>query len=288
MALTKALLQDGHAVRHMSRSRTPVAGVDVFTWDIPKGHIESAAVRGVDHVVHLSGAGIADKRWTRKRLAVLVESRADAARLLLRAFKEEGVRPLSFVSASGAGCYGAQRSDRIFREEDPIGTDTLGWICKEWEAAADEWGSITRVVKLRTPMVFSPEGGALPRLAAPARWGLAAALGSGDQWVPWIHVDDLVLAYRAALERTTMEGAYNVCADEQVNNRELMRAVARTLHRPFFLPPVPGILLRLVLGEMSALLLGGSRISGRKLREAGVRPGYDALVPSLEDCLKGS
>lgn len=281
-ALTKALLEEGHTVRHLGRRAGERNGVRTHMWDIHAGTVDVEAMRSVDHIVHLAGAGIADKRWTRARVQELIDSRALSALLLLRAAREQGVEPRSFVSAAGINYYGAVTGSKVYTEHDPAGADTIGRISLEWEAAVDQWSAVCRVVKLRTPVVLAAHGGALPKLMAPVKWGAGAPLGTGRQWMPWVHLDDLVQAYRKALFEPGLAGAYNVCAPQDVTNADMMRTVARVLGKPFFLPPVPGFLLRLALGELSSILLEGSRASNERL----VRTGFTFKHPRLEGALR--
>ena len=284
--LTSTLRTAGHTVRHLSRTPGGRSDVPVFTWDVEQGVLDPAALAGVDHIVHLAGAPIDHGRWTPRRVQELIDSRAESARLLLRVAREQGTRPTSFVSAAGINYYGAVTSDHIFTEDDPPGNDTIGRISRAWEDAVDEWCDHCRVVKLRTPPVQAADGGALPRLAGLARWGLAAPLGTGRQIWPWVHIDDLVAAYVRAITDPVLQGAYNVCAPEQPDNRTSMRTLARVLHRPFLLPPVPGILLRLLLGGVADALLHGSRISGSRLKATGFTFQYPELEPALRDLLQ--
>lgn len=280
--LSHALQAQGHEVRWLSRRAGENSGIRSFAWNVAAGTLDHRALEGVDRIVHLAGAGIADKRWTQARVAELIASRADSIRLLLRMTKELGQPPQCIVSASGVGYYGAVTRDMPFTEDDAPGTDTIARITVAWERAVDEWQSQCRVVKLRTPIVLAAEGGALPRLAAPARWGLAAALGSGRQWMPWVHIDDLVSAYLRALDDPAFSGAYNVVAGN-ATNRDFMQVVARSLQRPFFLPPVPAFVLRAALGEMAGLLLEGSPVESRRLpaQAAPMRKELGAVLREL-------
>jgi uncharacterized protein len=282
--LTLALRCDGHVVRWLGRAPS-IPNEHRFHWDPTRGSIDRRALEGVDHIIHLSGAGIADKRWTQERMKELYSSRGGAARFLLKSTQELSAKPCSFISASGIGYYGAVTTDHLFREEDPAGDDAIGRLTKDWEDAADEWSSRCRVVKLRTPMVLAREGGALMRLSAPFRFGLGAALGSGKQWMPWIHIDDLVAAYTRAVGDADVRGAYNVVADEQPTNSYFMRAVAKALRRPCLLPNVPGIALRLALGELSVILLEGSRADNARTAGLGFRPTFNVLEAALDDTL---
>lgn len=238
----------------------------------------------VDHIIHLAGAGIADKRWNNTRVRELIASRADAARLLLDRFREVGVVPKSFISAAGIGYYGAATTENVFTEKDPPGTDTIAHISVEWEKAVDEWASLCRVVKLRTPVVLAAEGGALVRMAAPFRWGLGAALGTGRQWMPWVHINDLVRAYQHAIASEGMTGAYNVIGGN-ATNAQVTKAVAKALKRPTLLPNGPGFVLRLTFGEMATLLLGGSRVASERLRATDFRATHTDLETTVRDLL---
>lgn len=284
-ALTAALSAD-HEVRHLTREHKKVGPVRSFLWDVPAGKLDPAALEGVDHIVHLAGEPIINKRWTREQLWICEQSRTASARLLLHTAQATGLRPRSFVSAGGVGYYGAATSDRVFGEEDGPATDTIGRLTHAWEQAVDEWSSITRVVKFRTPMVLAKEGGALARFVPLARWFVLAPLGSGRQWMPWVHIDDLVRAYLTAMTSDGMSGAFNVCAEEQPQHRGFMRSVAHAVHRPLFPVPVPGFGLRLAMGERAALVLEGSRVSSEKLLSTGFHFQHNALHPALAHLLQ--
>lgn len=283
--LTQLLLAEGFRVRHLSRQPQLDAPVPVFAWNIGQGTVDPAALQGVDHVIHLSGANIAEKRWTTARMRELYASRSGAAELLRQAAETAGTYPTSFISASGINYYGTFTSERILTESDPPGNDTLGRLCQAWEATADAWSPHCRVVKLRTPIVLARSGGALPQMAAPARWGLAAPLGSGQQWMPWVHIADIARAYLHAIRNTDMRGAYNVVAPEQPSNRLFTRTLATTLHRPAFLPAVPQFLLRTALGELSSLLLEGTRASNAMLLDTAFEFRYSRLEDALGELL---
>lgn len=276
-ALTKALTARGHSVRHLSRAPGNRNGVHAFAWNVPQRTIDVSALESVDHIVHLAGENIIAKRWTPERLRLCEESRTESARLVLRAAREVGTRPKSFISASGVGYYGAQTLDHIFTENDANATDTIGKLTRAWEDAVDEWAVVSRVVKLRTPVVLAKEGGAWPRFAQLARWCILAPLGSGKQWMPWVHIDDLVRAYVAAIDDTTWQGAYNVVAPEHHTNRTFMRVVAQAVHRPLFPIAVPGFVLKAAMGEMAGLLTEGSRAGSVRLGATG----FDFLHPTL-------
>lgn len=282
--LTRALQAEGHAVRHLSRTAGARDGVRTFTWDVARGAIDPQALEGVDRIVHLAGAGIADKRWTKARVQELIDSRARTAHLLLTAVHAQGVKPEVLVSAAGINYYGAAGTNRVYNENDAPGQDTIARISVAWEHAVDAWSSTCRVVKLRTPIVLARTG-PLQRLAAPVRWGLGAPLGSGRQWMPWVHIDDLVAIYVKALSDDAMSGAYDVNTGQDVTNAQMMRTTAQVLRRPYFLPAVPGFALRAALGELSSILLDGSRASNQRLLDTGFRFAHPELKGALVDLL---
>lgn len=284
--LTAALRGAGHEVRHLSRSPRDRDGVRVFAWDPSCGTIDPAALKDVEVLVHLSGAPIADKRWTRSHMKEMDDSRAGAARLLRKAVRDHGVQQNVFISASGSNYYGAITSDHVFTENDPSGQDIIGQLTTRWEAAADAFADLCRVVKLRQPIVLAREGGALPRMAKPVKWTISTLIGSGRQWWPWVHIDDLVRIYLQAIADDRMQGSYNVNASEQVTNEAFMRALARATKRPFVAIPIPGVLIRLAMGEGSAILLHGSRTSNARLLGTGFRFQHDAIEPALRGLLQ--
>jgi uncharacterized protein len=282
-ALSSALQGQGHTIHKLGRGSKDKGEKNHFKWDVDTGFLDPKCLDGVTHIVHLAGAGIADARWSTARVEELITSRAASARLLLKAVLAHGSTPVAFISAAGINYYGATTTDRVFVETDPAGKDTIARISVAWEEAVDEWSEITRVVKLRTPMVLAREGGALKKLAMPVRFGAASALGSGRQWVPWIHLNDLVRIYQEALFNEAFSGAYNVNTGNDVTNDTLMRTLARVMRRPYFLPNVPAVFLRLALGELSTILLEGSRASHQRLIDTGFRFKHPALEPALRD-----
>lgn len=284
-ALTDHLLREGHDVRWIGRRATQRPDVSSFAWHAELG-VPDEAVRDVDQVVHLAGAPIADQRWSTRRVDELTRSRTAGPQALWRAAERTGWRPRTFVSASGTGWYGAGRWHAPAAEDAPPGTDTIAGITVAWERTVDHWAAHSRVVKLRTPMALARTGGALPRLARLARLGLASPLGDGRQVMTWVHLDDLVRAYAAALGDGRMRGAYNVVAAEQPDNRTFMRTLAHVLHRPFILPAVPGFALRLALGGVADVLLGGGTVSAARMASTGWRCAHPELEGALRDLLR--
>lgn len=284
-ALSTALQGQGHTVHKLGRGSTAEGGRNHFKWDVEKGILDTKSLDGVTHIVHLAGAGIADARWSKARVEELIASRAASSRLLLKAVLAHGSKPVAFISAAGINYYGATTTGHFFVESDTAGKDTIARISLAWEAAVDEWSAITRVVKLRTPMVLAREGGALKKLTIPVRFGAASALGSGQQWVPWVHLHDLVRIYQEALFNEAYRGAYNVNTGNDVKNDTLMRTLARVMRKPYFVPKVPAFVLQVMLGELATILLEGSRASHQRLIDTGFRFKYSELEPALRDLL---
>ncbi len=280
--LSRKLLHKGYEVSVLSRNKKTDAGIKTYHWDLLNNEIEKEAIETADYIIHLAGANIADKRWTEKRKQVIVDSRVKTAELLYNKVKKSKSRPKAFISASAVNYYGTLTSDRIFNEEDPPAGDFLGETCRKWEQAAKRFEeSGVRTVIIRTGIVLSGKGGALAKMLKPVRLGLGAPIGSGRQYMPWIHIDDLCNIYIKAIEDKKMKGAFNAVAPEHTTNKEFMKTLARVHNKPFLAPNVPAAVMKILLGEMAGLLLKGSRISSHKIRSAG----YKFLYPGLESAL---
>jgi uncharacterized protein (TIGR01777 family) len=226
-------------------------------------------MEGTDAVVHLSGASIANGRWTAERKAILRSSRIDSTRVLVDAMMHLRQKPRVFVSASATGYYG-DRADEVLTESSEPGTDFLALLARDWEAEATraEFGGI-RTVRLRFGIILSADGGALPKMITPFKFGLGGRLGSGNQWMPWIVLEDAVGIAHAAIADERFAGVLNVVAPNPLRNTEFTRAVASTLHRPAIFA-APAFALRIALGEMAEpLLLSSQRVIPEKLLAIG-------------------
>lgn len=283
--LTTQLINRGYTVRYLNRTKRAGSAAETFTWNVNAGTIEAGAFDGVDHIVHLAGAGIIDKRWTTDRKKVLIDSRVATARLLFDGWQASGAELKSFTTASGIGYYGSNTSEKIYDETDPADPAYIAQICVEWERAAELFQQANiRTCIMRIGVVLAKEGGALTTMAKPVRFGAGAPIGSGKQWVPWIHMTDLCHQFVLAIE-SEWEGIYNGVAPNPVTNKELTKLMANALNRPLILPNVPGFLLKIMLGEMASLVLEGSRVSSAKAQQAGMTYLFPTADSALQDLL---
>lgn len=281
--LSVLLEKEGYDVVHLSRSRKPGERFRSYRWDPESGYCDKDAFKEGDTVIHLAGANIGEKRWSARRKREIVESRTAAARLIYSASVASGIRPVAFITASGKDYYGTGLSENIYNETDPPGIDFMAETCRLWEAAADPFDAAgVRVVRIRTAVVLAPKGSAISKLTATAGIGLIIRLGPGNQYFPWIHIDDLCYVYLKAVSDNTMSGPFNASAPDHITHDMLMSVVARQKHLPVFLPHVPPWLLRLFLGEMSVVLTTGSRISPDRL----IRSGFEFRYPDIDNALK--
>lgn len=275
--LCNLLKSKGHTVSILSRSKTKKT--HVFHWNIEDNYIDDEAIVNTDYIIHLAGAGIADKRWTKARKKELIASRVDSTNLLFEKVKALNPNLKGFISASGVGYYGAITSEKIFTENDNPDNDFLSEICILWEKKATKFNSLNiRTVILRTGVVFSKEGGALEKIIKPIQLGVGASLGSGNQYMPWIAMEDLCNMYVSAVENTELNGIYNAVAPEHITNKELTKSIAKTLEKPLWLPNVPAFILKIMLGELAVILLEGSRVSSEKIKNTG----FNFKYPTVE------
>ncbi len=280
--LVNHLKLHGHEVSIIGRSKHEDLGVPTYVWDLNKNLLDESALRGITHIVHLAGAGIADKPWSPTRKQEILESRVKPIQLLAQSLDRRNQRVKVIISSSAVGYYGGITSERIYKEDDRAANDFLGNTCQMWEEAVMLFKSVAdREVRIRTGVVLMKEDGALPKLSRPVKYGFGAAVGSGDQWMPWIHVDDLVNIYRTVIEDSNVIGPYNAVAPEHVRQSDLIRKIGKALDRPVFLPPIPGFLLKSLLGEMSTVVTEGSRVSSQKLIDTG----FEFLYPTLQEAL---
>ncbi len=284
--LTKSLIHNGYEVSILSRTRRISNEVTSYTWDIDKGEIDVDAIKSADYIVHLSGESIGDNRWTEKRKASILSSRIKSANLLFHYVKMYNPNLTAFISSSAIGYYGAVTTDKIFKEDDAPASDFLGRICSQWEQVADQFSKAgIRTVKVRSAVVLTPQNGPLSKMVTPTKMGIGSGLGNGKQYLPWVHIDDLCGVFIKSIEDQKMEGAYNAVSPHHVTNTDFNRTLAQVLDKPFWMPNVPTVVLKLMFGQMSQIFLNGSRISADKIQKAGFQFTYPNLEPALKNLL---
>ena len=274
--LTALLTEKNHEVRILSRNPK---NENEFKWDFSKGFVDDKAIENIDYIIHLAGAGIADKRWTKERKEVIVNSRVATANLIFDKIKVQNIPLKGFISASGSNYYGAQTTAKVFKESDAVGSDFLGRVCRKWEAAANQFKELNiPVTILRTGVVLSKTGGALEKMRTP----IISPLGSGNQYMAWIHIDDLCNLYIKAVEED-FEGVYNTVSPEFHTSRTFSKTLAKAIKKPYLPIAVPGFLLKLVFGELAIILLHGSRLSSDKISKKGFIFKYQELASALKN-----
>ncbi len=278
--LTEMLIQQGHEVAHLGRTKRE-GKIPSFVWDVDHGIMDEQALKAVDTVIHLAGAGVADERWTEKRKQEILGSRIKST-ALLASYLGKNQNVSTVVSASAIGYYGFGLGDAEYTEESNPGNDFLAKVVEAWEGEVDKIQN-KRVVKLRVGIVLSEKGGALKEMASPIRWGVGAPLGTGKQHMSWVHIDDLCRMFIKAVEDYTMKGAYNATGPYSVTNDELTRAIAMTLHKPLFLPSIPAFVLNILVGEMAVIVLNGSIVSSKKIQQTGFKFQFSNLNQALVD-----
>jgi uncharacterized protein len=283
-ALIPMLRNAGHQVRVIGRRARRNFEVPSFEWDLNSMTMDTTALDGVTHIIHLAGAGIADSRWTVARKEEIITSRVMPIKLLADTLKARGQNIEAFVSASGIGYYGAVTTTHVYTEDDAPADDFLGKTCQLWEDAVRLFDGISsREARIRTGIVLDANGGALPKLMLPAKYGMAASLGSGRQWMPWIHIDDICRIYMKAVDDPGFSGAFNAVAPQHVTQRQMLAEISAALHKPFFLPGVPAVLLGVAMGEMAQMLAEGSRVSANRLIDAGFVFNHPDLKAAIAD-----
>lgn len=273
--LTQLLIERNHEVAILSRNPSKK---NEFKWDIANNTIDENAFENIDFIIHLAGAGIADERWSNKRKKELIDSRVQSANLLFNYVKKGKIPLKGFISASGIGYYGAVTSEVVFEETTKAGNDFLAEICIQWEEAAMQFAKeqIPATI-LRTGVVVSSTGGALEKMKTP----VITPLGTGKQYLPWIHIDDLCEMYLKAVENN-LTGIYNAVAPEHQTSYSFSKELAKRIQKPFVGIPVPSFVLKLMFGEMAIILLEGSRISAKKIEKSGFSFRFDTLEKALK------
>lgn len=285
--LTGLLIANGYSVSILSRNEKQNKG-DIFyyKWDVANQTIDEKAVLNADFIIHLAGENIAEKRWTAKRKAEIIDSREKSTQLLYAVLKKNNKKLDAFISASAVGIYGAINGEEICSEDTTYANDFLGYTCQKWEGAIDFIENLNiRTVKIRTGLVLGKNDGFLKKLIPLFQFRLGSALGSGEQYMPWIHVDDLCAIYLQAVMNPNIEGAYNAAVLDNTTNSIFSKTLARIFGYSIWLPNVPAFVLKLVMGEMAVIVLTGRRVSSYKIEQTGFQFQFKNLEEALRNCL---
>ena len=278
--LSFLLASRGYEVRILSRNDSSNSVYKTFVWNVTEQYINDSAFEGLNHIIHLAGAGIADKRWSEKRKKEIIASRVASTNLLYNTVKRLKTPLSSFISASATGYYGSVTTETIFEEIDKPAKDFLGKVCSLWENSIFQFNEIKiRTVALRTGIVLSKDGGALKKMKTP----VITALGNGKQYMPWIHIDDLCELYIKAIQDEQFKGAFNAVSSEHISNLSFSKKISKIFNHPFLAIGAPSFILQIVFGEMSTIILNGSRISANKIKQAGFKFKFENLEKALKN-----
>lgn len=280
--LTQILLEKGYLVKHISRKCSSSENITCFNWDLNKGSWDNEAILNVDYIVHLAGANVAESRWSKKRKQHILESRVQSSQIVCKMVEASKGKIKGVVSSSAVGYYGLMAGTAVVNENAIPGDDFLANVCQQWESSISKCDSSVAII--RTGVVLSKHGGALQKMMAPIKRGVGAALGSGKQLMPWIHIDDLCELFIYALEHK-WDGAYNGCSPDVISNFEFTNQLAKAINKPLFLPNVPSFILKIMLGEMAQMLLTGVNPSTDKVKRAGFEWKYSKLEYALKHIL---
>ena len=281
-ALTKKLLKNSVDVVHLTRNKSSKNDVKNYLWNWEKNEIDENCFVGVTHIVHLAGAGIAEKAWTQKRKEQIVKSRVLTTRLMHSKITQLKLPISGFIAASAVGIYGAQISEKVFTEKDKAFEDFMGNCCKQWENSIDKFESISRVVKLRLGVILDKNHGALPRIANMVKNRIGSPLGNGQQYMPWIHIEDVVNVFYKSILDEEISGTFNTVSSDYITNSELTNKIGNVFNRKIWLPNVPSFVLKFLYGEMSETILKGVKVSNKKLKEE-INLKYEKIEDALTE-----
>jgi len=284
--LTKLLTENGHQVRWLTRKKDANEPTPQFLWDWENKKIETEALIGVDAIINLAGTSINGRRWTNNYKKKIYDSRIRSTEFIFEILSKEKHQVSTFISGSAVGFYGALTTDKIFTENDIHGNDFLGNTCFDWEQKANRFSELAiRTVIIRTGIVLSKESEAFRKIIFPIRYGLGAALGSGSQIFPWIHIADLCGIMMKSVSEEAIQGTYNAVAPEQVSNKVVNESFSRALKKPFWLPNIPAIFIKIFYGELADSILNGSKISSAKIINNGYEFQFMTLLNASEELI---
>lgn len=283
-ALIKHLINCGYTVNVLTRSSNVnnTENIHYFRWDIENSFIDEKAFEGVEKIINLTGANITEKRWTKKRKVEILESRTKAIDLLFTYVKSKSLNIQTFISSSATGYYGAVTSNEVFTEQSCKGNDFLASVCEKWEKSALQFEGIgIRTVILRKGVVLGKESGIYQKLAPLAKAGINTSLGKGRQYLPWIDIRDLVRLYEFILKKNEISGVFNAVSTEHITMNAFSKVLLQSFGKTSFLPNAPALLIKLFFGELSVMLLQGSRVSNEKIKEAAFEFEYVSIERAL-------
>ncbi len=267
--LTKLLKSEGYNVAILSRRKKPLEEKS-FHWDIKKHTVDDEAILFADVIINLAGASVGNKKWTKERKNQILQSRVNSVRLLYDAIEKTGKKDIRIISASAVGYYGNAKSDSIFEENDKPGSDFLAIVSKKWEDEVKRFKQIGIDYNIvRIGVVMSPNGGALNKMVTPVKYGVGAPIGSGEQIMPWIEIRDLTSIFLFLIENFKPSTIVNGVAPSFIDNKEFTKKLAKAMNKPFFMPKVPAFVMKLILGEMSQMILTGNKVSSKKIQDLG-------------------
>ncbi len=279
--LSELLQARGYEISHLSRNPTN-ENYPSFHWDVKKQLIDPEAIKKAEAIIHLAGANVAGKRWSDGWKQEIYDSRIDSTRLLLEAIKQHNPKLQHFISASAIGYYGWDTGEVLVYEDTARGDGFLADVVVDWEKEVRKFEELDiKQACLRVGVVLSDKGGALAEMAKPIKMWAGAPLGSGKQYMSWIHIDDLCQQFIYVLENG-LEGPYNGVSPEPVTNALFTKKLAKELGKPLWLPNVPSFILKLIMGEMTSVLVGGNKVSSKKIE----RTGFKFQYPLLDSALK--
>ncbi|PHR68876.1 MAG: TIGR01777 family protein [Lutibacter sp.] len=282
--LTKQL-ESEYEVRFLTRK---VTNDNEYLWDLKNSYIDANALKNIHTIIHLAGSSIAEKRWTEEVKEHIYSSRIDTANLIFEKLKEHQITIDTFISASAVGYYGTITTNIIFDEKSPKGNDFLSDVCDKWEKAAHKFKSSAiakRVAIVRIGIILAKNDGALKKIVQPIKYRIGSGIGTGNQYMPWIHIQDLSNMFHFILNSNQLEGTFNAVSPEYVTNIELTKQIGKVINRPILLPNIPKFVISRLFGEMGSLLLNGSRVSSEKIKNAGFNFQFESLNDALNDIL---
>lgn len=286
-ALANHLKLNGYQVKLLGRAKKTSSEIETFEWNPLNGTIDQSAFSDTDFIINLAGANVGQGKWTKKRKEELISSRTLSTQLLVDSILKHQYPIKKFIQASAIGYYGFREDDIEFNETDECGMDFLAQLTQKWELSLSPL-SISGIppLILRIGVVLSKESGALVEMSKPVRMLVGSPLGSGNQIVPWIHIDDLIAIFRQGIEEPTFSGTFNAVAPNPVSNKELVKKIGQAIKRPTWPIGVPAFILKLLLGEQAQIVLKGNKVSSKKLVDTGFQFEHSTVDDALNNLLK--